>query len=135
MRTVTVSDEILNTANLFRVPVEDLLRHAFSAFVQDEIAASERRLGQLVVEEHSLRRKYGTDVDGLNRQLAMLAQTAEGFEEQTVGSVPILEAVSDTRRWEHVLERLIQEENRLQQLHESVSPILARPATLVGVGG
>lgn len=135
MRTITVSDEVFHTANLFRMPVEDLLRQAFCAFVQDEIAASERRLGQLYAEEHNLRRKYGTDMDGLNRQLAVLEQTAEGFEEQNVSGVPILEAVSDTRRWEHILERLTQEEDRLQRLHESVAPMLAKPVALVGVGG
>ena len=72
------------------------------------------------IEEHKFRRKYGARLAELGRQLDAL-EARENFEELTVGDIPVLEAVSDTRRWEHLLEHLDQEEERLRQLE-----ILAR---------
>lgn len=72
------------------------------------------------IEEHEFRRKYGARLAELGRQLEAL-ETRENFEELAIGDIPVLEAVSDTRRWEHLLEHLDQEEERLRQLE-----ILAR---------
>ena len=39
----------------------------------------------------------------------------EGYEEKEIKGISILEAVSDTRKWEHILEDLEKEEHQLLQ--------------------
>jgi len=43
-------------------------------------------------------------------------ETEERYEEKEIRSISILEAVSDTRRWKHVLEDLEKEEARYMKL-------------------
>ena len=43
-------------------------------------------------------------------------ETEERYEEKEIRSISILEAVSDTRRWKHVLEDLEKEEERYMKL-------------------
>ena len=42
----------------------------------------------------------------------------EGYEEKEIKGISILEAVSDTRKWEHILEDLEKEEARYMKLVE-----------------
>ena len=45
-------------------------------------------------------------------------ENEEKYEEKEIKRVSILEAVSDTRRWEHVIEDLEREEARYMKLME-----------------
>lgn len=120
MKAVSVSDDVFTAASVLALTPEDLLRRALARYAEEEQAACEQRLGRIFLEEHGLRRKYGTALAELSERLEIL-EKRENFEELAVGNVPVLEAVSDTRRWEHLLEGMVQEEERLRQLQ-----ILAR---------
>lgn len=115
MKAISVSDDVFEVAGVLEITPEDLLAHALARYVEEELAACEQRLGRLYLEEHELRHKYKAGLTELSQQLEVLEE-AEDFEELKVNDIPVLEAVSDTRRWEHLLERLAQEEKRLRKL-------------------
>ena len=61
--------------------------------------------------------KYGMSLEDLCKVLDGM-ENKEKYEEKEIKGVSILEAVSDTRRWEHVIEDLEREEARYMKLME-----------------
>ena len=82
---------------------------------KEEIADSERRIGKLHLKEQRLRQKYQMNLEELAQVLEKL-ESAEDYEAQTVNGIPVLEAVADTRAWEHLLQNLEEEEKKLSEL-------------------
>ncbi len=106
--------EVTQLARIFELSEETLLHQAVAEFLDKAIAESERRLGQLHVDDQRFQRKYGmrykellTALDGLEENVS---------DDDTFHGVPMLEVVSDTRAWEHVRENLSREEERLNRL-------------------
>lgn len=81
------------------------------------MARSEARIGQLHLEDQRFRHKYGMDLPELEAELEALEE-GNGDEAQVINDIPVLEAASDTRAWEHVKENLEAEEERLYELRE-----------------
>jgi hypothetical protein len=81
----------------------------------DQIADSEMLIGKLYLRDQSLRQKYEMSLEELNEALGSL-ENLPNYEEAKIRGIPVLEAVADTRSWEHVIERLIGEEKKLQEL-------------------
>ena len=79
------------------------------------IAESEMRIDELHVEDRLLWQKYEMGLDELNEALER-SEDLPNYEEAKIRGIPVLEAVSDTRSWEHVIERLRGEERKLQEL-------------------
>jgi len=115
MKAISVSDDVFEVASVLASTPESLLKQALAQYAKEEQAACEQKLGRLYLEEHKLRRKYRMGLAGLGKRLEAL-EMREDFEELTVGDVTVLEAVSDTRRWEHLLEDVAQQEERLRKL-------------------
>jgi hypothetical protein len=87
----------------------------FTDFIADQIAESEMRIGKLYFEDQLLRRKYEMGLEELNKTLGKL-ENLPNYEEAKSRGIPVLEAVADTRSWEHIIERLRREEKKLQEL-------------------
>ena len=81
------------------------------------ISKCEKRIGKLWFEYDMLNKKYGMSLEDLCKVLDKI-ETEERYEEKEIRGVSILEAVSDTRRWKHILEDLETEEARYMKLLE-----------------
>ena len=73
------------------------------------------QIGELYFEDQLLRRKYEMGLEDLNDALERL-ENLPNYGEAKIRGIPILEAVADTRSWEHINERLIGKEKKLQEL-------------------
>jgi hypothetical protein len=87
----------------------------FADFVADQIAESEMQTGKLHLEDQLLRRKYEMSLEELNEALERL-ENLPNYGEAKIRGISVLEAVADTRSWEHIIERLRNEEKKLQEL-------------------
>lgn len=73
------------------------------------------KIGKLHLKDQLLRQKYEIDLEELNEALERL-EDLPSYEEVKIDGIPVLEAVADTRSWEHIIERLRGEEKKLQKL-------------------
>ncbi|RJS84941.1 hypothetical protein CW713_02040 [Methanophagales archaeon] len=112
-----MSDEIARVAEIFGIDRNRLIAESISNFVEGEILKCEKRIGKLWLENDMLNKKYGTSLEDLCKVLDKM-ENEERYEEKEIKGVSILEAVSDTRKWEHVLEDLEKEEKRYMKLVE-----------------
>ena len=112
-----MSDEIARIAEIFEIDRSRLIAKSISNFVDGEISKCEKRIGKLWFENDMLNKKYGMSLEDLCKVLDKI-ETEERYEEKEIRGVSILEAVSDTRRWKHILEDLEKEEARYMKLME-----------------
>lgn len=112
---MTVAQEIPKVAGILGISEDALLQEMTSRFIKEKIADSERRIGKFHLKEQKLRQKYQMNLEELAQALEKLEST-EDYEAQTINGVPVLEAVADTRAWEHLLENLAEEEEKLSEL-------------------
>ena len=112
-----MSDEIAKVAEIFGIDRNLLIAESISNFVDREISKCEKRIGKLWLENDLLNKKYGMNLEDLCKVLAKM-ENEERYEEKEIRKVSILEAVSDTRRWKHVVENLETEEARYVKLVE-----------------
>jgi len=112
-----MSDEIARVAEIFGIDRSRLIAESISNFVESEISNCEKRIGKLWLENDMLNKKYGMSLEDLCKVLDKM-ENEGGYEEKEIEKVSILEAVSDTRRWEHILEDLEKEEARYMKLVE-----------------
>jgi hypothetical protein len=94
---------------------DELLTRMFANFIANQIAENEMKIGELHLEDQLLRQKYEMGLEDLIEALERL-ENLPNYEEAKIRGVPVLEAVADTRSWEHTIERLIGEEKKLQEL-------------------
>ena len=73
------------------------------------------KIGKLHLEDQLLRQKYKMGLEDLNETFGKL-ENLRNYEEAKIRGIPVLEAVADTRSWEHIIERLLREEKKLQEL-------------------
>jgi hypothetical protein len=73
------------------------------------------KIGQLYLGDRLLRQRYEMGLEELNDTLERL-ENLPNYEKAKIGGIPVLEAVADTRSWEHIIKRLIREEKKLQEL-------------------
>lgn len=106
-----MSDEIAHVAEIFGIDRSRLIAKSISDFVESEISKCEKRIGKLWIENDMLNKKYGMTLEDLCKVLDKM-ENKERYEEKEIKGVSILEAVSDTRKWEHILEDLEKEEKR-----------------------
>lgn len=106
---------LLKASDILDMGEDDLLTRMFTDFIADRIAESEMKIGQLYLRDQLLRQKYKMGLEGLNEALERL-EDLPNYEEVKIRGIPVLEAVADTRSWEHIIERLRGEEKRLQEL-------------------
>ena len=88
--------------------------------------AAQCRVGQLYLDDQQFSRKYGMDRAGLNQALDVLEEEPQRGEAQ-INGVSHLEAVADSRWWEHVVEDLAAAIVQVEQLH-----LLLQGTILVG---
>jgi len=112
-----MSDEIARVAEIFGIDGSRLIAESISNFVESEISKCEKRIGKLWLENDMLNKKYGMSLDDLCKVLDKM-ENEERYEEKEIKGVSILETVSDTRKWEHVLEDLEKEEARYMKFAE-----------------
>lgn len=112
---MTVAQEIPKVAGILGISEDALLREMTSRFIKEKIADSERRIGKFHLKEQKLRQKYQMNLEELTQLLEEL-ESAEDYEAQAINGIPVLEAVADTRAWEHLSENLEEEEKRLSEL-------------------
>lgn len=112
-----MSDEIAKLAEIFGMDRNKLIEESISNFIDGEMLKCEKRIGKLWLEYDMLNRKYGMSLEDLCKALDKI-ETEERYEEKDIRGVPILEAVSDTRRWKHLAEDLEREEARYMKLSE-----------------
>ena len=112
---MTVAQEIPKVAGILGMSEDALLREMTSHFIKEKIVDSERRIGKFHLKEQKLRHKYQMNLEELAQILEKL-ESAEDYEGQTINGIPVLEAVADTRTWEHLLENLAEEEKKLSEL-------------------
>ena len=112
---MTIRHELLKVADILGVGEDDLLTGMFANFVVDQIADSEMKIGKLYLRDQLLRQKYEMGLEELNEALERL-ENLPNYEKAKIGGIPVLEAVADTRSWEHIIERLIREKKKLQEL-------------------
>lgn len=112
---MTTRHELLKVADILGLGEEELLTGMFADFIADQIAESEMKIGKLHFEDQLLRWKYEMSLEELNEALERLGNLPN-YEEAKLRGIPVLEAVADTRSWEHIIERLRREEKRLQEL-------------------
>jgi len=96
-----------------------MIKISISNFIDSEMSTCEKRIGKLWLENDMLNKKYGMSLEGLRKVLDKM-ENEERYEEQEIKGVSILEAVSDSRRWKHVLEDLEAEEARYMKLMELI---------------
>ncbi|MEA1997976.1 MAG: hypothetical protein U9N61_01440 [Euryarchaeota archaeon] len=113
-----MSDEITSVAEIFGIGRNRLIAESISNFVEGEISMCEKRIGKLWLEHDMLNKKYGMGLKYLCKVLEEM-EGEEKYEEKEIKGFSVLEAVSDTRRWEHVIEGLEMEEARYMKLTES----------------
>jgi len=112
---MTAVQEIPKVAGILGMSEDALLREMTSHFIKEKIADSERRIAKFHLKEQKLRQKYQMNPEELAQVLEKL-ESAEDYEAQTVNGIPVLEAVADTRAWEHLLGNLEEEEKKLSEL-------------------
>ena len=112
-----MSDEIARVAEIFGIDRSRLIAKSISNFVESEISNCEKRIGKLWLENDMLNKKYGMSLEDLCKEVDEM-ENEERYEEKEIKGASILEAVSDTRKWEHVLEDLEKEEARYMKLVE-----------------
>ncbi|MCK4733043.1 MAG: hypothetical protein KAT65_11355 [Methanophagales archaeon] len=112
-----MSDEIASVAEIFGIGRNRLIAESISNFVEGEISRCEKRIGKLWLENDMLNKKYGMTLEDLCKVLDK-RENEERYEEEEIKGISILEAVSDTRKWEHLLEDLEKEEARYMKLVE-----------------
>ena len=112
-----MSDEIARVAEIFGIDRSRLIAKSISNFVESEISNCEKIIGKLWLENDMLNKKYGMSLEDLCKVLDKM-ENEERYEEKEIKGVSILEAVSDTRRWEHILEDLEKEEKRYMKFVE-----------------
>ena len=113
-----MSDEIASVAEIFGIGRNKLIAESVSDFVEGEVSRCVERIGKLWLENDMLNKKYGMSLKGLCRALDEM-EGEEKYEEREIKGFSVLETVSNTRRWEHVIEDLEREEARYMQLVES----------------
>ncbi len=106
-----MSDEIARVAEIFGIDRSRLIAKSISNFVESEISNCEKRIGKLWLENDMLNKKYGMSLEDLCKVVDEM-ENEERYEEKEIKGVSIIEAVSDTRKWEHILEDLEKEETR-----------------------
>lgn len=112
--------KISEIANVLEMDKEKLLLSSVARFLDDAISGSEKRIGKLYLEDSLLCKKYGLDLDALCKAIQSL-EMQDRYEEKEIKGISVLEAVSDSRRWEHIKENLKKEEikhDKLVQLNE-----------------
>ena len=112
---MAIRHELLKVADILGVGEDQLLTGMFADFIADQITGSEMKIGKLYLRDQLLRRKYEMGLEDLNEALERL-ENLPNYEETKIRGIPVLEAVADTRSWEHIIERLIGEEKKLQEL-------------------
>ena len=112
-----MSDEIARVAEIFGIDRGRRIAKSISNFVESEISNCEKRIGKLWLENDMLNKKYGMSLEDLCKVVDEM-ENEERYEEKEIKGASILEAVSDTRKWEHVLEDLEIEEARYMKLVE-----------------
>jgi len=112
-----VSDEIASVAEIFGIGRNRLITESISNFVEGEISRCEKVIGKLWLEHDMLNKKYGMRLKDLCKALEEM-EGEKKYEEKEIKGFSVLEAVSDTRRWEHVVEDLDMEEARYMKLME-----------------
>ena len=112
---MTIAYEFPKVARVLGVSQETLMVEMMTQLIEKRMAESEKKIGKLHFEDWTLQRKYGMRLEELKKKLDEL-EGAESYEGQTIESIPVLEAVADTRAWEHVVENLAKEETRLGEL-------------------
>jgi hypothetical protein len=110
-----MSDEIARVAEIFGLDRNRLIVESISNFIDGEISKCEKRVDKLWFENGMLNKRYG--IEDLCKVLDKI-ETEKRYEEKEIRSISILEAVSDTRRWKHILEDLEKEEARYMKLLE-----------------
>ena len=113
-----MSDEIASVAEIFGMGRNKRIVGSVSNFVEGEVSKCEKRIGKLRIENDVLNTKYGTSLKDLFKALDEL-ECEEEYEEKEIKGFSVLEAVSDTRRWDHVIEDLEREEVIYMRLMES----------------
>ena len=113
-----MSDEIASVAEIFGIGRNRLIAESISNFVEGEISMCEKIIGKLWLENDMLNKKYGLSLKGLCKVLDEM-EGEEKYENKEIKRFSILEAVSDTRRWGHVIEDLEREGARYMKLVES----------------
>ena len=113
-----MSDEIASVAEIFGIGRNRLIAESISNFVEGEISMCEKIIGKLWLENDMLNKKYGLSLKGLCKVLDEM-EGEEKYEDKEIKGISILEAVSDTRRWEHVIDDLERDEARYMKLVES----------------
>jgi hypothetical protein len=113
-----MSDEIASVAEIFGIGRNKLIAESVSDFVEGEVSRCAERIGKLWLENDMLNKKYGMSLKDLCRALDEM-EGEDKYEEKEIKGFSVLEAVSDTRRWGHVLEDLEREEVKYMKLLES----------------
>jgi len=114
-----MSEEIAKVAEIFGIDRNRLIVESISNFIDGEMSKCEKRIGKLWLENDMLNKKYGMCLEDLCKVLDKM-ENEEIYEEKEIKGVSVLEAVSDSRRWKHMLEDLETEEARYIKLVELV---------------
>ena len=114
-----MGEEIAKVAEIFGIDRNRLIVESISNFIDSEMSKCEKKIGKLWLENDMLNKKYGMSLEDLRKVLDKM-ENEERYEEQEIKGVSILEAVSDSRRWKHVLEDLETEKARYMKLVELV---------------
>lgn len=104
-------------ASILEISKEELIEISLIQFLKLKSSECEQKLGKLHFENHSLQKKYKMRLNELKKALESL-ELLEDYDNQTIEGVSVFEAVSDTRRWEHILENLEKERLKLQRIKE-----------------
>ncbi len=113
-----MSDEIAGVAEIFGIGRNKLIVGSIYNFVEDEVSKCEKRIGKLWIENDMLNMKYGMSLKDLFKALDEL-ESEEKYEEKEIKGFSVLEAVSDNRRWGHIMEDVEGEAVRCMRLMES----------------
>ena len=106
---------VAGLGKVLHMQAEEILRQSLQGFLKAKLMEAQCRVGQLYLDDQQFSRKYGMDRAGLNQALDALDEEPQGREAQTNG-VSHLEAVADSRWWEHVVEDLAAAMVQVEQL-------------------
>lgn len=112
---MAIRHDLLKVADILGVGEDELLAGMFADFIANQIADSEMKIGKLHLRDQLLRQKYEMGLEELSEALERL-ENLPNYEEVKIKGITVLEAVADTRSWEHIIEGLRREEKRLQEL-------------------
>jgi len=118
---------IPSLAEALNMEAEEVLKQSLQGFLVKKIVEAQCQVGQLYVEEQRFSHKYGMEHAALNQALEALEGRAEEGGAEIKG-ISLLEAVADSRWWEHVVEDLATARVRLEQLQLLQGKILAAQA-------